>query len=212
MQNLTAWFAHRYRRLGQGGSSGTLSGSEEDSLNHGYSIRLREGGAHSSRVAGGSRGHGRQGSRSNVRDALVSRLGTSGALSLICSYQSLCHQAAFGLPSRSGHLSRRSQSSPLARCDQLAGHCELLRRAWDWCFQRADARREPHLSCLRGRRTLTLLSTEQLFIDWEAPLALGPKAFAYLLKTFEETHHSIDATVSALQVSCLHRTLRQRTS
>lgn len=40
----------------------------------------------------------------------------------------------------------------------------------------------------------------QLFVDWEAPLALGPKAFAYLLRTFEDTHHSIDATVSALQV------------
>ncbi|ORY59430.1 origin recognition complex subunit 3 N-terminus-domain-containing protein [Leucosporidium creatinivorum] len=38
-----------------------------------------------------------------------------------------------------------------------------------------------------------------LFIDWEAPLALGPKAFAYLLNTFEDTHHSIDATISALQ-------------
>ena len=57
-------------------------------------------------------------------------------------------------------------------------------------------------TCKRGgARPRLILRPEQLFVDWEAPLALGPKAFVYLTKTFEETHHSIDATVSALQVS-----------
>ncbi|KAL8293081.1 hypothetical protein RQP46_000775 [Phenoliferia psychrophenolica] len=38
-----------------------------------------------------------------------------------------------------------------------------------------------------------------LFIDWDAPLGLGPDVFAYLLKTFQDMHQSIDAIVSNLQ-------------
>jgi hypothetical protein len=38
-----------------------------------------------------------------------------------------------------------------------------------------------------------------LFIEWDSPLSIGPKVYDYLLKTFEDSHHSIDATISGLQ-------------
>lgn len=48
---------------------------------------------------------------------------------------------------------------------------------------------------------------KQLFVDWLPPLGLGPKVYQYLWKTFEDMHHSIDATVSGLQVSSCSQTL-----
>lgn len=42
---------------------------------------------------------------------------------------------------------------------------------------------------------------KQLFIDWKAPLALSPRVYETLWRTFEDLHHSIDATISFLQVS-----------
>lgn len=44
----------------------------------------------------------------------------------------------------------------------------------------------------------------QLFIDWQAPLALSPKVYDNLWRTFDDLHHSIDATISFIQVSA-HR-------
>ncbi|GAA5975281.1 hypothetical protein JCM21900_003849 [Sporobolomyces salmonicolor] len=38
-----------------------------------------------------------------------------------------------------------------------------------------------------------------VFVDWEAPLALGPKAYAELWRAFDDLTHSIDATVSTIQ-------------
>ncbi|GAA5881279.1 hypothetical protein JCM3774_000950 [Rhodotorula dairenensis] len=38
-----------------------------------------------------------------------------------------------------------------------------------------------------------------LFIDWQAPLALSPKVYDYLWRTFDDLHHSIDATISFIQ-------------
>ncbi|BGP37813.1 Origin recognition complex subunit 3 [Rhodotorula kratochvilovae] len=38
-----------------------------------------------------------------------------------------------------------------------------------------------------------------LFVDWQAPLALAPKAYTDLWRTFEDLHHSIDATISFIQ-------------
>ncbi|POY76587.1 hypothetical protein BMF94_0176 [Rhodotorula taiwanensis] len=38
-----------------------------------------------------------------------------------------------------------------------------------------------------------------LFIDWKAPLALSPRVYETLWRTFEDLHHSIDATISFLQ-------------
>ncbi|GAA6050059.1 hypothetical protein JCM3770_001349 [Rhodotorula araucariae] len=38
-----------------------------------------------------------------------------------------------------------------------------------------------------------------LFVDWQAPLALAPKVCTDLWRTFEDLHHSIDATVSFIQ-------------
>ena len=40
----------------------------------------------------------------------------------------------------------------------------------------------------------------QVFIEWDAPLALGPKAHAYLWKTFSAYDHSIDAAISVIQL------------
>jgi hypothetical protein len=53
----------------------------------------------------------------------------------------------------------------------------------------------------------------QLFVEWEAPLGLAPALYAYLWKTFGQMHHSIDATISSLQVSLsLRSSLSQLTS
>ncbi|KWU46587.1 hypothetical protein RHOSPDRAFT_15117 [Rhodotorula sp. JG-1b] len=38
-----------------------------------------------------------------------------------------------------------------------------------------------------------------LFIDWCAPLALSPKVYDNLWRTFDDLHHSIDATISFIQ-------------
>ncbi|GAA5978195.1 hypothetical protein JCM10908_004267 [Rhodotorula pacifica] len=38
-----------------------------------------------------------------------------------------------------------------------------------------------------------------LFIDWQAPLALSPKIYDNLWRTFDDLHHSIDATISYIQ-------------
>ncbi|GJN88670.1 hypothetical protein Rhopal_001636-T1 [Rhodotorula paludigena] len=38
-----------------------------------------------------------------------------------------------------------------------------------------------------------------LFVDWQAPLALAPKTYTDLWRTFEDLHHSIDATISFIQ-------------
>ncbi|GAA5837528.1 hypothetical protein JCM9279_006781 [Rhodotorula babjevae] len=38
-----------------------------------------------------------------------------------------------------------------------------------------------------------------LFIDWMPPLALAPRAYTELWRTFEDLHHSIDATISFIQ-------------
>ncbi|GAA5894668.1 hypothetical protein JCM6882_006652 [Rhodosporidiobolus microsporus] len=38
-----------------------------------------------------------------------------------------------------------------------------------------------------------------VFVDWQPPLALGPKAYNDLWRTFEDLHHSIDATISFIQ-------------
>ncbi|KAI5479599.1 origin recognition complex subunit 3 [Pseudohyphozyma bogoriensis] len=70
------------------------------------------------------------------------------------------------------------------------------------------------------RRSMNLLETERffvepgigtfnalirgVFIDWDAPLALGPKAYTYLLNSFVDMHHSIEATVSNIQYLYLH--------
>ncbi len=47
-------------------------------------------------------------------------------------------------------------------------------------------------------------ATAQVFIEWDAPLALGPKAHAYLWKTFSIYDHSIDAAISAIQLLYLN--------
>ncbi|GAA5938683.1 hypothetical protein JCM3775_001959, partial [Rhodotorula graminis] len=38
-----------------------------------------------------------------------------------------------------------------------------------------------------------------LFVDWMPPLALAPRAYTELWRTFEDLHHSIDATISFIQ-------------
>ncbi|GAA5894557.1 hypothetical protein JCM5296_005129 [Sporobolomyces johnsonii] len=38
-----------------------------------------------------------------------------------------------------------------------------------------------------------------VFVDWQAPLALGPRAYTELWRAFEDLSHSIDATVSTIQ-------------
>ncbi|KPV75780.1 uncharacterized protein RHOBADRAFT_52808 [Rhodotorula graminis WP1] len=38
-----------------------------------------------------------------------------------------------------------------------------------------------------------------LFVDWMPPLALAPRAYTELWRTFEDFHHSIDATISFIQ-------------
>lgn len=60
-----------------------------------------------------------------------------------------------------------------------------------------------HIFISRTTTTHIFFSSVQLFIDWLPPLALGPKVYQYIWKTFEDSHHSIDATVSAIQVGHL---------
>lgn len=46
-----------------------------------------------------------------------------------------------------------------------------------------------------------IFEQKKAFIDWTAPLSIGPLVYETLLAAFKDSHHSIDATISSLQVS-----------
>lgn len=50
------------------------------------------------------------------------------------------------------------------------------------------------ITCVDGVR--------QVFVDFQPPLALGPKAYNDLYRSFEDVHHSIDSTITWIQ--CLY--------
>ncbi|KAM0753608.1 hypothetical protein T439DRAFT_377780 [Meredithblackwellia eburnea MCA 4105] len=53
---------------------------------------------------------------------------------------------------------------------------------------------------------------KNIFIDWDPPVGLGPDALNFLLQTFQDMNHSIDATISALQYLYLHHFTRNPTA
>lgn len=51
----------------------------------------------------------------------------------------------------------------------------------------------PHSQMLTG--------VMQVFVDSHPPLSLAPKLYTEMWRTFEDLHHSVDATISFVQVS-----------
>ena len=39
----------------------------------------------------------------------------------------------------------------------------------------------------------------QVFVDFQPPISLGPKAYSDLYRSFEDLHHSIDSTITYIQ-------------